>query len=523
VANTMNCPVCGKLTDSRLDACPHCGAYLKSRKERAAKQAGTTKNCPRCNAIVQENDIICTACGTNLLTGQQVSEETAARKRRGMPTGLLVGVAIATVLIVVVAAVWIYASTRDPLRQAQRLAEEGRTLEAQSLLEGYVERARDDATALMLLGQLQWANREYAEAARSYARVSELRPGNADAPRWVAIALARVASPGSSQLLQALERAAQANPDDTGLLYALALAQGANENPEAMKAGLEDVLDARMTDDSARWSLGMAHALAGELDQAKREFMTVGPGPRRNDAVAALGFVAAMEGDTQQAKRRFDEAMAAGEFTAGANAYIVVGKLLLGEGASREAQIQFERATEIDPNDRAARYYRGLALQARNRLDEALRDYDQLTAVAGDFEAEANVRSAEIHLAQGAPDRARRALDKASRAGADSAAYHTAMGRVAVTERDIGRALQAFQTAIRIDPRFAGAYLERGLLEIQREELAEGIRDLETYLELVGDQREGTRYGEVAALVEQLREASEEGSRAPRRGAGARA
>ncbi|HPO17047.1 MAG TPA: zinc ribbon domain-containing protein, partial [Candidatus Hydrogenedentes bacterium] len=79
-----NCPFCGKLTDPKLAACPHCGGPLRSKSSRlggASGRSAPAHQCPNCKSPVQEGDIICVRCGTNLLTGQKVAEE----QRQDMP------------------------------------------------------------------------------------------------------------------------------------------------------------------------------------------------------------------------------------------------------------------------------------------------------------------------------------------------------------------------------------------------------------------------------------------------------
>lgn len=515
MANTINCPVCGKLTDSRLDSCPHCGAYLKSRRGGGAEAARPRKNCPRCGAVVEEGDIICVACGTNLLTGQKIVEEAAGRRRRRrVPVGWLIGAGVAALLVIAVGALWVYAATRDPLSQAQRLAEQGKTLDALNVLQPYVARVPDDAPAVLLLAKLQWRNNQYNDAADSFERASNLSPNDAEAALGAAVALAR-ANPGATdRLVELLERAARLREDDPGLWYTLALARGAGGDIQGEIDALNKVIGLRPTDDSARWSLGVAYALQGDTGQAETEFLTVGEGPRKSDALAGLGFVAAMEGNPQQAQRRLNEALQSGDVNISAEAHIALGKLLMKQGSLPQAQVQFEQALTADPRNRLARYLRGLVLKARGQFQDALNDFEQLMQGTGPYQAQAAVEAASTELTLNNPDRARRDLDQASRAGANSAAYQTVRGRLAIAEGGEGEALQAFNAAIRTDPNYAGAYLERGLVNIRREALPQGLADLERYLKLVGEKAQDSRVADVRALVDQLRQATA-GSESP--------
>lgn len=511
MANTINCPVCGKLTDSRLDSCPHCGGYLKSRRQRPqAPAAKRGKTCPRCGSAVAEGDIICVACGTNLLTGQKIVDEAALRRQRqrALPAGWLIGGGIVAALLVVVGFLWIYGATRDPLSQAKRLAAQGETLEALTILEKYVARAPNDGPAVFEMARLQWQSQQFDNAAATFAKAAALDPDNEDAALFAARAAARSERVTPRELADLLERAVRLKQNDASLWYTLALARGASGDTAGAIEALERVIELRATDDSAHFSLGVAYGLDGRHALAATEFMTVGAA-RKADALAGLGFVEMMRGNPAEASRRLNEAVAAGGLPSAVQAYVALGRMQLEQGAFAEAQGNLESALAQDADDRQARFLRGLCLRARARVQEALPDFEALANAPGEFTAEAAIQAAEIHLAQNAADRARRAIEPAARAGEKSAAYFTTQGRIALASGDEEGAMQAFETALRTDRNYAGAYLERGLLNVRREALGPGLADLDQYLTLVGDRGAGTRVEEVRALADQLRQAAQ--------------
>ncbi len=517
MANTINCPVCGKLTDSRLDSCPHCGGYLKSRRQKQAPPAAAAgksrKTCPRCGSAVQEGDIICVACGTNLLTGQKIVDEARLRQRqRTFPTAWLVGGGIAVLLVVVIGMLWIFAVTRDSLSQARRLADDGRTMDAINLLQEYVQRVPNDAPALMELARLQWSIQQYDDAAINFAKVANLEPQNAEAALFAARAAARSGSASPRELAALLEDAAKLEKDDAGLWYTLALARGAAGNNAGAVEALKRVVELRATDDSAHLTLGVAHGLNGELEAAETEFLTVGPGERKGEALAGLGFLALMKGNNADAPRRLSEAVAAGNLPSAAQVNLALGRMQLEQGQFAEAQASLEGALAADSNNRHARFLHGLCLQARNRPQEALQDFETLMGSPGDFAGEAAIQAADINVTLNVPDRARRALEAAARASAKTAAFFTVQGRLALATQDEEGAMSNFETAVRTDPSYAGAYLERGLMYIRRDAIAQGLADLDTYLKLVGDRGTGTRIEEVRALADQLRQTGQPGA-----------
>lgn len=518
MANTINCPVCGKLTDSRLDSCPHCGAYLKSRRQKQAGAGGakSRKACPRCGSGVAEGDIICVSCGTNLLTGQRIVDEKASQRRRqSIPTGWLVGVGAAAVIAVIIGGLWIYAVSRDPLSQARRLAEQGRDLEALTILEQYVGNAPTDGTMVLELARLQWRVKQYDKAAQNFAKAASLDPKNAEAAVYAARAAAASSTVSPAQLANLLEKAVALEPDDSGLWYTLALARGTSGNVNGSIEALDRVVSLRATDDSAHLSLGIAHAIEKNHDQASTEFMTVGDGPRKAEALAGLGFASLLNGDTNEASRRLAEAVKSGELPSAAYAHLALGQMQLVNGQFTDAQAELEKAIAAQPDNREARFFLALCLRAQGRAQESLTEFENVANTVGPFAAEAALQAAEVQLGLNAPDRARRSLESSARSGGKTAAYFTVQGRVSLATGDEESAMQSFESAVRADASYAAAYLERGLLNIRREALGPGLADLDRYLKLVGDRGQGTRIEEVRALADQLRQAAQGSKGAP--------
>jgi tetratricopeptide (TPR) repeat protein len=306
-----------------------------------------------------------------------------------------------------------------------------------------------------------------------------------------------------------LERAVKLEPNDSGLWYTLGLARATAGNMDAAIDALNHVVSLQGTDDSAHLTLGVAHAIQKNADQASTEFMTVSDGPRKAEAQAGLGFVALMNGNAEEAVRRLGDAVQSGQLPSAGAAQLALGQMHLQRGEFAEAQTALEKAVGADANNREARFFLGLAFRALNREQDALTELQNIADSPGAYAPEAAIQVAEIQLELNAPDKARRALDAAARAGTKNAAYYTVLGRVMMATDDPEGAMQSFETAVRTDKTYAAAYLERGLLHIRREALGPGLADLEQYLKLVGNGGQGTRVAEVRALAEQLRQAGE--------------
>ena len=520
MANTINCTVCGKLTDSRLDSCPHCGAYLKQRRAAGRAQSSKTrKTCPQCRALVEEGDIICVACGTNLLTGQKVVEETALRK--GPSTAWIVAGSVAAIAAIAAGVFWLYLTTSDPVTSAVRLIEDREYVEAQTVLASYVERIPDNPRAFYELGRLQWRAGQFASAADSFAASVDLDPSNVDAALWAVVSLSRgeVSGAGRRQI-DYLERALLYEAGDPVLWYLLAVTRGISGDLPGQIEALEKVVELRPTDDSARWSMGLGYALRGNYKEAREELALVGDGPRSADALAVRGFVANLEGSSEAAARHFEDALEIKGSTVAWHAMAELGKLRMLQGEFQDAQEHFEEALSLNKNNAYVRYLLAICLEARGRMQDALGEFEAVARDRSGFAMEASVGAARVYLSMGMPDRALQAIEQAGRLGGEGAAYYTIRGKLRVVEGDDTAAATSFRRAIDNDPLYGAAYLERGLLYVRSDDLLSGLRDLERYLELVGSDVRGTRAADIRALTDQLRQASrsERRSGASRRG-----
>ncbi len=525
MANTINCPVCGKLTDARLDSCPHCGTLLRRKRPQGVAQAvQAQKICPYCKSPIGDDDFICMTCNTNLLTGQKVAEEVAASRRRRASTGWMVFGGIAAVVIIGLGLFGLYVASSDPVSKAVKLIEEREYTEAQTILAAYVERVPDDARAFYELGRLQWRVSQFARAAESFTRAVRIDPDNVDAAMWAVVALSRAGVPGAqTRQIEFLERVVQYRVADRWLWYVLALTRGTAGDVPGQIEALERVIQLRPMDDSAmydsaRWGMGLGHALRGEFEEARGQLRLVGEGPRFADVLAVQGFVASLEGKPVVAAQRLEQALETDGITVASQAMTELGKLRMKEGLFLDAQTHFDSALALRQNDPYIRYLRALCLQARARGQDALTEFESIARDRGAFAMEATVQVAQVYLSMDMPDRARKALEQAGKLGGSGAAYSTVQGRILALGGDEAGAVNAFRRAIDSDPAYAGAYLERGLLHVKNEDLGNGLRDLERYLQLVGSNVQGTRAADIRALTEQLRQATQGGgtSRAAR-------
>jgi tetratricopeptide (TPR) repeat protein len=128
------------------------------------------------------------------------------------------------------------------------------------------------------------------------------------------------------------------------------------------------------------------------------------------------------------------------------------------KGAGGEALKVAERALAVDPKDGHSHFNRGLALELLGRADEAAGEYKEAVRFAPDL-AEAYANLAQIYLATGKGAEALAAARKAVDLASGQSEMHYVLGQVLDLGGSRAEALEEFSAAMKIDPRFAGAYI----------------------------------------------------------------
>lgn len=511
MATMTNCPYCGKLTDPKLDSCPHCGGQLQraSSPPQKADSGRQGQTCPNCHALVQHGDIICVACGTNLLTGQRITEQAQPGEATRKFKVWVIAAVVAIFVVLACVGTGLYLMSRNDLDQAIQLITAGHISEGNQLLEQYVAENPDDARAHLELGKLQWRTSQWQKAADSFEKVTNLRPRNREA---FLLAVVSSASAGDGRPRQKeiklLQRFVKEHPDEELGWYLLGLARGAGNNVAGQIEALNQALALNPSDPTRRQHLGIAVALQGDYGQAERELSAaLLEDPDNGDILAAMGIVAQLQNNHEKAAGQLTDALDKG--TAIENqAFIQLGLMLLARGQSEEALSHFSKVLARDETDPTAAFFYAVCLQTQGLESDALKEYQSISEGSGPYAKKAAIQAAQIHLGRDDMVRADQALDQAERLGEKGPAWFTLRGRVQAKLGETGPAQDMFKRAIRADPAYAPAHLENGLLYVKRRAFSEGIRELRRYLGLVDPTVEGARTEEIQALIEQLRQAS---------------
>jgi tetratricopeptide (TPR) repeat protein len=506
----INCPYCGKLTDPKLDNCPHCGGYMR-RSGGGAKGAGPgpgqRQTCPSCHALVQDGDIICVNCGTNLLTGQKISEEkkVVPRKER-RPLWIWFALAVVLLGLMLLAAAYVY-SQRDAVARAQDLVTVGKVSEATELLTNYVQSNPENAQAQFLLGRLHWANGEFGPAAAAFRAAYQADRSSRNA--FMLAALSYALGNDNSRAADVLREMVEVFPGDAEAWYMLGLASGAAGDFNGQVRALEQAVQLEPTEPESKAYLGIARALQGQYPQAAAALGdALAAQPNDPNLKAAQAFVTSLQGQRDSAAALLQEAANSNSPVRGL-ALTQLGLVQMSKGDFAGAVQHLQQASDADPANEAAKYYRAVALQAMGQTDQAIAILNELSQTGGRFTADAAALTAQAYLDRGDLPKAQEAVNRALSMGAQSAMIYTLQGRVSARANEDNKARDFFKRALEIDPNYPPAYLEYGLFHITKEQsMTEGIEKLERYLQLLGPDERATEGRRIEDLIRQLKQTS---------------
>ena len=536
MAQVITCPYCGKLTDPKLESCPHCGGVVSqpdvaSRGTTGQQLLGMPKlpaqKCPNCGAVVKSGDILCVKCGTNLLTGQKLSTESRetkpVAKRERAPWVMVVAIAILLLLGVVVGLFLFAFVFRDKVDRANGAALEGNYLGAVEILTPYLKKHPNDARAYYALGTYQWKLNQSAEAAESFEKASKLDPSSSRAPMMAVLSLGTAANVKDRQVAL-LQQAVKADPQNAEAQQLLGLLADGPSLASTQIEALRKAASLEGTKSTAQASLGVALALQGDYANALTELNKASGDPV---AQTAGGFVSAMSGNGAEAQQVLEAVVAQpAPGTTPVQSGLVLarlGILLTGQGKYDDARKYLNDAMTRVPDNRAAQFYYAICLQAAGSTGDAVREFEAVVQSSTDRDASPFLKDAllcvsDLYTTLGNAEKARQTLDKAATAGAsDSPAFFMIKGRLAMINNDASAARDAFRKAIQLDPQYPVTYLESALLNVKLQMFAEGLADLEKYASLITATPGGVVPDGVSALTDHLKNilAAHEGGAVP--------
>ncbi len=516
MADSNACVYCGKPTGAGQSHCPHCGAPVAAGVRGAALgpvgakpvamppvTLGSAANCRSCGFPVGASDIICTHCGVNLLTGQQVTEVRTlpvAPPRNYSLLWAILGVTGALVAIVLIGAL-IYQVMRDPVGEAQKLAQEGKAGLAIEQLREHLKTHSSDVRAQLLLGKVLWGDHQYRQASDAFSAVTELDAKNADAPLMAAVALHKAKEEGSVARDQTLlANAAKLAPTDTRASLLEALSHGVSKDYAPQAERLKAAVEAGGSP-ALRVPWAASEALQGNLEGVGA-ILNTPEGETEAVSNAVLGLVADLKADTQEAQTRLEAAVQSGADGAVKSR---LASIYLEQAEYAKALPLLEQARAAGKDD-AVDWMYAACLAGKGSNVDAIREFDALSKRKGVYAAAAALELASLYLGMGDAGKANESLLLATQLGNDTAKLYTLRGRVSMKEGDANAAMDAYAKALEKDPRYPAAHLEMGLQYLAQGVLPEGLQELERFLETGRAAGGGQIVNEIELLVEQLKQ-----------------
>ena len=470
--------------------------------------------CPRCGTQVSSGDVICVACGTNLLTGKRVTlgpssatgtgSAPPAPVERNWRRWLAVGGIIAASLIVVVAIVLAlyYLVFQDFVGQGRRQYAEGQYAEAAESLQKAVSRNQKPALAHYYLGLVYTAQGKTQAATDEFSQSVEIDPSNVTARLLLAISYALLAPPRYANEIEQLEAVLERQPGNTDASLLLGLAYSVTGRIDEAVSKLEGAVANQPSSDAAHYLLAVTYARQGRYEAALREAdRALSINPSLGDAHFLQGLSLNAEGNLTGTLQAMKVALENNtQFRRGTRYFL--GLTLLSTKRYDDAIREFEYANRLSPDDHATEYLLGIACRMAGRLDEALRHLNRVIEIDRGFTSKAHVQTAIVYIARDDLQQARTALERALEIDSNNA---EAASRLALLYDRMGRDLDAiryFKIAINKEPDNPSHRLALGSFYAKRNQTAEAIRELKTYLRRAPEEEDVSEVRRVLDLLQ---------------------
>ena len=159
-------------------------------------------------------------------------------------------------------------------------------------------------------------------------------------------------------------------------------------------------------------------------------------------------------------------------------AWTRVAEMEFSFGRTAEALEAVEKSLALSPRNAQALSLKGFLLAAQNRITEALNYFEQATAIDGGL-GNAWLGRGLCKIRQGNRAAGRQDLQVAATLEPHRAVLRSYLAKAYSNEGDLGRAREEIELAKRYDPNDPTAFLYSALLAQEKNQINEGVRDLE--------------------------------------------
>ncbi|HEY3328122.1 MAG TPA: tetratricopeptide repeat protein [Novimethylophilus sp.] len=270
----------------------------------------------------------------------------------------------------------------NEFEQALKLHQQGHLAEAKVHYRNVLQHAPDHASALHLLGLVEFQQHNHAEAERLIVAAIRIQDDIPDYYFNYGLILSDTGRYAEAE--QALRQSLRLRPHDTGALSALGNALYASEkHVEAEEACRQAHV---LAPDDAHICLGLANALIAQqrLDEAKSVLeKALLLQPQYAEALGNLGAVVRRQGQLPQAEIYLRKALQCNPHYA--EALSNLGAVLLDQGQPEEAEASLRAAIEVRPAYASAYSNLGNVLMIQRRIAEAEAAYSKAVELSPEF------------------------------------------------------------------------------------------------------------------------------------------
>ncbi len=268
--------------------------------------------------------------------------------------------------------------------------------------------------------------------------------------RWLAPA-------AMDDALRQYEAALEANPDNFDLRRCYARLLLENRDYQAAARQWRYLLSLFPKMPLWHMNLGLVLAAQGDASPARAQFdeaARINPALRPS-VLCEAGNLLLRQGKTAEAEQQFRRALEADpNFAKAQNA---LGAALFGQQRTAEAEQMFRRVLETEPDMFSARFNLAVLIENKGDLAEALRQY-QLAMDTDPYRFETYYCTARVYRKLNQPRKAIEQYRRAVQVMPDNAEAHFRLANALVLDVQWGEADNEYRAALRIDP----AYLDAG-------------------------------------------------------------
>jgi uncharacterized protein (TIGR02466 family) len=249
----------------------------------------------------------------------------------------------------------------------------GRTTESEAVFRQMLAAHPENVNVVANLGRAQYANRKWADAAKTLRKAAQLMPGHNGIHEQLAASLQQAGD------LEAAERsyrtALAISADNPDVHYNLGTVLSRRHDIEGSVSAYKEAIRLNADHGGAQRNLGHLLGRIGRFEEAIEPHRRAARAFQGDPSIAYdLGYALAVTGRETEALKVLGRALEANPQTTDFMTMIALAHFRNGDAESALAYA--EQALEAQPGDNTALAYKAMALNELGRLDEARPIYD---------------------------------------------------------------------------------------------------------------------------------------------------